>query len=261
MAEASREVVVDHADRLHEGVDDGRADELEAARRQFLRQLARDVGLGRNLFRRLEAVDLRPAVNEAPQQRRETRALLHDLEIAARGENRALDLGTVAHDAGVAHQLLEFGRAIARDLLRLEIVEGFAEVVALAQDGDPRQAGLEAVEHQLLVERAVVVFRNPPFLVVIGDVERVLFRPEAALQPVVVQHRAHEEPPAGQSNRAQPGLTGRIAMPPAVSGTPAACASATRSRRNSASPRPLAVAPSMPISLSPAITGSPELGA
>ena len=34
VAVALHQMVVDHADRLHEGIDDGRADELEAARRQ-----------------------------------------------------------------------------------------------------------------------------------------------------------------------------------------------------------------------------------
>ena len=69
---------------------------------------------------------------------------------------------------------------VARDLLRLEIVEGFAEIVALAQDRDPRQAGLETVEDQLFVERAVVIFRHAPFGVVIGDVERIFAGPGAA---------------------------------------------------------------------------------
>ena len=82
-------------------------------------------------------------------------------------------------------------RVVARDLLRLEAVEGAAEILALAQDRDPRQPGLEAVEHQLLVERAVVVFRHAPFVVVIGDVERVvLARPGAAVQAVGVQECA-----------------------------------------------------------------------
>jgi hypothetical protein len=40
MTVAGHEVVVDHADRLHEGIDDGRAAELEAASGEFLRDLA-----------------------------------------------------------------------------------------------------------------------------------------------------------------------------------------------------------------------------
>ena len=151
---------------------------------ELLRDLARQRGLRRHLRGGAEIVDLRLAVDEVPQQPREARALLHDVEPGARGEHRALDLHAVAHDAGVLHQPLDLLRRVARDLLRLETVEGAAEIVALAQDGDPRQAGLEAVEHELLVERAVVVFRHAPFLVVIGDVERVVLRPRAALETV-----------------------------------------------------------------------------
>jgi hypothetical protein len=46
---------------------------------------------------------------------------------------------------------------VARDLLGLEVVEGAAEIVALAQDRNPRQPGLEAVQDQLLIKRAVVI--------------------------------------------------------------------------------------------------------
>ena len=133
---------------------------------------------------RAETIDLRLAVEKSHSSAREARALLHDVEIGARRAHRALDLHAVAHDAGVLHQPLDLLRRVARDLLRLEAVEGAAEVVALAQDGDPGQPGLEAVEHELFVERAVVVFRHAPFLVVIGDVERVLLRPRAALETV-----------------------------------------------------------------------------
>jgi len=53
--------------------------------------------------------------------------------------------------------------------------------------------GLEAVEHQLFVERAVVELRHAPFLIVIGEVERVLLRPGATLAPVGVENgRAHD---------------------------------------------------------------------
>src|ERR1051326_7204125 len=41
VAVALHQVVVDHADRLHECVDDGRSDELEAARGELLGDLAR----------------------------------------------------------------------------------------------------------------------------------------------------------------------------------------------------------------------------
>ena len=77
---------------------------------------------------------------------------------------------------------------IARDFFRRKAIEGAAEIVALAQNGDPRQSGLEAVENQFLVERAIVEFRHAPFLVVIGDVDRVLFRPGTSLYAVAMEN-------------------------------------------------------------------------
>ena len=203
---------------------------------------------------------LRLAVEEIPQQRGEARAFLHHLEPGARREHRALDLQPVAHDAGIVHQRSLLARVVARNFGRLEVVEGAAEVVALAQDGDPRQAGLEAVEHELLVERAVVVLRHAPFLVVIGDVERVvLARPGAAVNAVGMEkrrgHSAAFSP--GHANVAQPGLRGAIRTPPAISGVPAAIASATRSSRSIASALGPAAEPMVPTCRSPAVTGTP----
>src|SRR5436190_23721095 len=40
VAMARHQMIVDHADRLHEGIHDRRPDELETARRQFFRHLA-----------------------------------------------------------------------------------------------------------------------------------------------------------------------------------------------------------------------------
>src|SRR5262249_39228362 len=176
---AAHEMIVYHAGGLHEGVDDGRPHELEAAARELLRDLSRQLRLRRGLRGGAEAIDLRLAVEKVPEQAREARALLHRLEIGAGREHAALDLQAVAHDAGVLHQRLDLLRREARDLLRREAGEGAAEIVALAQDGDPGQPGLEAVEDELFEQRAVVVFRHAPFLVVIGDVERVLLGPGA----------------------------------------------------------------------------------
>ena len=61
----------------------------------------------------------------------------------------------------------------ARDLLGLEAVELLAHGLALAQDGDPRQAGLVAVELELLPQRAAVALGHAPFGVVIAAIEFV----------------------------------------------------------------------------------------
>src|SRR3546814_2635362 len=97
-----------------------------------------------------------------------------------------LDLGAVAHNAGILHQRVELLRRVAGDLLGLEAVEGTAEIVALAQDSDPRQAGLEAVEDQLFEQRAVVAFGHAPFGVVIMHIERIGAAPAAARLAVVM---------------------------------------------------------------------------
>ena len=101
---------------------------------------------------------------------------------------------------------------------------------ALAQDGDPRQARLKAVEHQLLEQRAVVLFGHAPFLVVIGDIERVHARPGAAAEPVGVDERprrARRLFSLGHGPRARHGLLLPPRLP-ASSSKRLACAGADR---------------------------------
>src|SRR3954464_13321468 len=205
---AGDKVVVHHADRLHEGIDDGRADELEATAGQLLRDFPRQLGLGRDLSDAAPAVHQGLAVDEVPEQTGESGPLLHHVEPGAAGAYRALDLHAIAHDAGVAHQPLDLLRSVARDLLRCEAIEGTAEILALTQDRDPGEPGLEAVEHKLLVERAVVVFRHAPFIVVIGDVDRILLCPGAAAPAVGMEEGGHSAAftSPGQAKRAHAGL-------------------------------------------------------
>src|SRR6516162_2599603 len=68
VAMAGNQMIVDHADGLHEGIDNGRPNELEAALGQLLRHRARNGGLGWNLPDGFEAVDLRLPAEEIPQQ-------------------------------------------------------------------------------------------------------------------------------------------------------------------------------------------------
>src|SRR5580693_4105299 len=68
MAIAGDQMIVDHADRLHEGVDDGRPAEFEAALRQLLGDRARDRGLRRYLACGLVVIDFWSTVDEIPQQ-------------------------------------------------------------------------------------------------------------------------------------------------------------------------------------------------
>src|SRR6185503_14258364 len=68
VTEAGDEMVVDHAGRLHEGIDNGRADEFEASSRKLLGNLDRDRRGGRHAGGGFERVHLRPAVDEIPEK-------------------------------------------------------------------------------------------------------------------------------------------------------------------------------------------------
>src|SRR3984885_1568600 len=68
MAIAGDQMIVDHADRLHEGVDDGRPAEFETALQKLLGDRARGCGFRRHLACGFVVVDLRLAVLEIPQQ-------------------------------------------------------------------------------------------------------------------------------------------------------------------------------------------------
>src|ERR1700737_3758476 len=81
VAEACDQMVVDHAGGLHEGVDDMWADEFESGRHQFLRFLDRERRRSRHAGGGLEMVDLRPAIDEVPQEFREARTAFHDFQV------------------------------------------------------------------------------------------------------------------------------------------------------------------------------------
>src|SRR3984957_7501185 len=207
-------------------------------------------------------VDLRFAVDELPQEFRKARALFHDLEIGFRAVDRAFDLGAIANDADIVHQRVNFLGVVMCDLFGLEIVEGAAEIVALAQDRDPGQPGLETVEYQLFIQRAVVIFRHAPFGVVIGHIKRVFAGPWAPYQAIGMQaRRSRHATVCFGTERTSPGSARWRPRPPDVSGVPASSASAARSIRINARPAPSADEPMVPSDLSPARMASPGAGA
>ena len=62
----------------------------------------------------------------------------------------------------------------------VEVVKGFAEGLALAEDCDPREAGLEAVEHEGFPEGAAIALGAAPLVVMIGLHKWVVGGPGAA---------------------------------------------------------------------------------
>src|SRR4249920_932612 len=83
-------------------------------------------------------------------------------------------------DARVGEQAPAFARAVTGDLFHVEAGERTPVVLALGEDRVPGKPRLRALEREAFEELSIVVHRDAPLLVVVGDGERVL-RPGATL--------------------------------------------------------------------------------
>ena len=162
------EMVVDHADRLHEGIDDGRSAKCKARGLERLRHLARCLRLGRHLRPRAEIVLGGAPASHVPQPLREA-AALHDRKIGTRARYRSDDLGAVADNAGVGHQRGDARLVVAHDRLRLEAIEGTAEGVIVVDASIP---GVSLIQQ----EPVRIVFEKGLAVSIEGGREATLFR-------------------------------------------------------------------------------------
>ena len=172
-------MIVDQPHRLHEGVGGRRSDEAEAVRTQALRQRLRLRRRHRHVAARARGA-ASPARCERPHEGGERAVRALDLAHALCVVHGGLDLAAMADDRGVAEQTGDVGSAEARDRRGHETAKRAPEPVALAEDGQPRQARLESLERELLVERAIVERRPAPFVVVVVAIERIAVGPPAA---------------------------------------------------------------------------------
>src|SRR5271166_1526585 len=177
------EVVVDETASLHKGIGRGRAAKTEAARLEILGDGPAQRRLGRDLGHAGETVLNGLAVHEAPEKGGQ-RLAFRQIEVSARIGDGCFDLAAMPDNARVGKQLRDFPFVVTRDLLRLEPVEGLAEILAFPKDREPGQAGLETLQDQLLEELGVSRFRNAPLLVMVVDVKRVAARPRAAVEAI-----------------------------------------------------------------------------
>src|SRR3954451_24628929 len=92
-----------------------------------------------------------------------------------------MDLEPVANDPGVSHEARDVLGGETRDPGGIESGEGLAVPLTLPQDRRPGEASLRSVQQKLLVPAPIVVDRNAPLLVVVGEHQRVITGPEAAL--------------------------------------------------------------------------------
>src|SRR5215467_8729620 len=256
MTMAGYQVIIDHARRLHEGINRGGTDKAKALRLQRFGNGLRAGRLGRHRLKGFVAVDLGTPVKEGPQECRQMCAF-REFQDRARIVDGGLDLESIAHDPGIGHQPGDVFGAVAGDALGGEAVECAPEILALFQDRQPRKAGLEALQDELFKERPVVWLRHTPFLVVVARVNGLGDPDPRAAHEL---RRRHDTPvaTAGASSKfAQSGLRSVMATPPAMRLVPLAAASAARSRRTSASASLPATEPTEPMTAAPAVISAP----
>src|SRR5690606_36672046 len=165
----SFQVVVHKTHCLHEGVDGRRPDETPAAPLQFPGKPCRYV-CARIGPQMIQVDDGRPFLGvwlEAPEEGGQRACLVSQFPCPPRIVDGRDDLAAMADNPGIGKQPFYIVIGELRDPVEIEAFEGFAEVLALAQDGQPGQAGLESLQADLLEKPPVVAYRPPPFMVVI----------------------------------------------------------------------------------------------
>jgi hypothetical protein len=97
----------------------------------------------------------------------------------------------MAHDPGIGEQPVDILLAERRNRDRIEPRERGSEVLALAQDRQPRQARLKTLEAQLLEQTMVVGDAEPPLGVVVRHVLGRRGAPTAPRLSVVTRDDVH----------------------------------------------------------------------
>jgi len=173
VAKAIHQVVVDHADRLHESVTDGGADEVEAS---ALQVFAHGIGLGgtrRHLMQRAPGVLAGLSAHKLPDVGIKASELLLHFEKCLGVPDGRFNLQPITDDAGIGQQLLDFLPAVAGNHKRVKAIKRHAVVLSLLQDGVPTQASLGAFQNKKLEEPLVIVQGRAPLLVMVMDGEVV----------------------------------------------------------------------------------------
>lgn len=135
-------MIHDHARSLHQRIADGRPDKGEAG---LFQAAAHRLGLRsdrRDLAAVLEMIDFRHSANERPEELHRVFQRQPGLGVAPGGS----EFQAVADDSGIEHQFVDLRIAHLRHALHIEAEQHLAITLALLQDGDPGQAGLEPFE-------------------------------------------------------------------------------------------------------------------
>jgi len=168
VSEAIHDVIVYHADGLHERITYGWANELESS---FLQISAHCLGHrsgGRNISQFFPGVLERSPVNELPDEKVKPSELFLYPEKGSGIGDRRLDFEPVSYDLGIGKQSGNVFLGVPRDFLGIEIVKSLSIAFSLPENRGPAQSCLRALQNQKLEKVSVIVNGRAPFLVVIG---------------------------------------------------------------------------------------------
>ena len=127
-------------------------------------------------------------LHEAPEVGVQTPESLPHLERRLGVGDGGFDFEAIADDARIGEKRSDLPPIVAGNLLGIEPIHGLAVVLALLQDGLPAQPRLRPLQNQELEEPPVIVKRDPPFPIVVGESQFGL-RPRAAPQQRLSVHQ------------------------------------------------------------------------
>ncbi|AOY89292.1 hypothetical protein BKP64_14555 [Marinobacter salinus] len=164
------EVIIDHSGRLHKGINDRRANKIEAGSFQLTGHGFRFRGTYRYLIKVLPLILYRLAINKRPQKLTETDAFFPEVEKSSGIPDDGVDFQAVADNSGVCHQFCDLVILVSHDFFRVEIIVGLPVPLLLAEDGQPAQPRLLAVQAQFFEKCQIVIFWSSPNRIVIVNI-------------------------------------------------------------------------------------------
>lgn len=167
VSKAIGRMIIDHANGLHEGITNRRADEHEAPAFQLSTDGIRNRRVAGNVAWRFPAIGDRSAVNECPDILIKAADLLLDQKKSLRIGNGRLNLKSVPNDPGVAQQASYFSCVVPGDCHWVKVIKGRPESIALLKNGVPTQPGLRPFKDEKFKQPSIVVYGDAPFLVMV----------------------------------------------------------------------------------------------
>jgi hypothetical protein len=130
-------VIIDHAHRLHEGVADGRSNEIKPTLFQVFAHGVRGRSSRGNLLERPWRIHLRLAVHELPNVTIEGTKLFLYAEKCLGIRNRRSNFKAIPHNAGIAQQAVNLTAIVTGNALGIESVKRFSIILALVENRAP----------------------------------------------------------------------------------------------------------------------------